>query len=171
MSIEVTVDGDRFKRKAKNFERRYNVLQKRKIEHWLIQLRDRVRLGDFFDNPTPNLQTQVWAGTAKKVGNTIEGSAGWGTGYGPILEFGVTAKNQGGWWIRPKKQRPGGSKTPKEKRRLHFMAGGVMRFAKEVFHPWKYGTKGSRPHWEPELNKMRSKIEKDLAATVDEAMK
>ena len=45
-----------------------------------------------------------------------------------------------------------------------------MFYAKQVFHPWKYGDKGSRPHWEPELNAMRSDIEADLGKSVQEAM-
>ena len=160
MTISVTVDDDGLKRKTARFQARYEALQTTKIEHWLTVLRDKVRMTNAFTNPTNNLQLHVWAGKAQRIGKTIIGSGGWGDYYGPILEFGVTQAKQGGWPIKPKKK--GG--------RLRFQKGSSIIYSTGVWHPWKYGDKGSRPHWEPELNAMRSDIEADLGKSVQEAM-
>ncbi len=154
-----TRGASKVKRVFSEAEKRYDRIQRRKINVWLGRLRDAIRLGSWFDNPTPNLQQNVWAGQARSVGDTIEGSAGWGNRYGPVLEFGVTPKNQGGWWIEAKA-------APL----LRFQVGDRIISKKKVFHPWKHGSEGSRPHWSKLLDEqgMRGRIEKDLAATVKE---
>jgi hypothetical protein len=163
VSIKVTVNANRLQRVLKRDAFvRYGRLQRKKVDFWLMKLRDGVRQGNFFDNPTPNLQQRVWAGKAKGRGHEVWGSAGWGSSYGPILEEGVTPKNQAGWAILPKKGKA-----------LRFLSQqtGKVEVRKGVWHPWKYGDKGSRPHWEPVLRKYRKEIEQDLGETLVEAMR
>ena len=161
-------------KKLKGADRKIRMIQGRKVELWARRLKDMVRTGNFFDDPTPNLQQRVWSGPTRKDGNDLVAQAGWGSSYGPILEFGVTPKNQGGWRISANQTRgePSGNfadiKAFTGRRKLRFQIGSRIVYKSSVWHPWNYGNQGSRPHWVRVLEDNRKRIEADLTATVGE---
>jgi hypothetical protein len=163
MTFTGGVKDGRLRQKLNGFERRYLIQQRRKLDMWNQRLRDTVKRGNYFKNPTPHLQNTVWADKPKRVGRLgLSAQSGWGVSYGPVLEFGVSPAKQAGWEIVA-------NKAPRL--RWLSMDSGKIRYAKRVWHPWNHGDKGSAPHWEKALDKLRPSIRKDLAATVTEALR
>ncbi len=102
-----------------------------------------IRIGSFFDKPTPNLQRTMKIGAAKTKGRQTELDIEWGVPYGRVLEFGPARKRR--WVIKPKRGKA-----------LRFMVGGRLVFVRSVTRVW---TKDQlRPHLGPTLFRLQGRI-------------
>jgi hypothetical protein len=157
----------RTKRKLQNpVWRRWSVLAKRKVDFWLDRTLAEVRAGEWFDNPTGQLENGLWKRQARRKGfGDIGGQVGWGHRYGPLLEWGPRP-GVTGWIILPKRAKA-----------LRFMvaggggrSGGVVLdvvYSKRVAFKWRPDMK--REHFGPVTKRLRPDIIRDLEMTISEA--
>ncbi|MCU0292544.1 MAG: hypothetical protein MUF10_11255 [Thermoanaerobaculaceae bacterium] len=119
------------------------------------QIRGSVSMGDFFDEPSGELQRSTWVGKVERVGDELAVEMGWAHRYGPVLEFG---SELAGWWIRAKWAT-----------RLRFRVGGSMVYPKEVWH--EYTADQMRPHWGPTIEKKWPEVQRQLDLVPEEVLK
>ncbi len=146
---------------SRDIPERMTVVLSRLLTKWARELRDTVVNGRYFDNPTPNLQTDrgVWAEDArvKVKGGPITARTGWVVPYGYGLEHGrqlgpqtVNAGSKQSWVVE---------------------RGLKVYMAHRRTPSWTRVIKSTsqRPHWSVALDKLRPKWDAALPGKLREA--